>query len=303
MKNLTKRTKKIIIISIVAVFVLAVAVILFACGKRHQDNLQEISSQFTNYYIDLEYKNDSKSAVANCEIDFVNNTEAMLKDLKLHLYIASFCNGAQNLPVSELNKTKAYYNGESYATLNIMRVKLNGVDINPTYENADNDIMVIDLNSSLYPSERVNVCVEYNFSVPNCNHRFGYGENTINIANFYPIVCGYDNGWQTQSYCSTGDPFFSDMANYYVNFSCDENLVLASTGNILNSTVEENTEYYNIEALCVRDFALVLSDKFNVVSSKVGNISVSYFYTDDSNFQKSLDCSVDAIETFVNDQQ
>ena len=78
MKNLSKKTKKIILISVLILIVVGIAIILFACGKQKKDNLAEISSEFSNYYIDLEYKNDSKTAVANCEIDYCNNTDAML---------------------------------------------------------------------------------------------------------------------------------------------------------------------------------------------------------------------------------
>lgn len=293
-----KKFKKILPLALLLVILLTATFTLYACKNKKKDNLDEIGANLTNYYLDIEYDNTTKSATSTCKIDFCNPTESMLKEIKLHLYIASFTRNATSKVVSDLNKNNAFYNGESYASLNISRVKLNNQDINPSYENEDNDIMVVNLNSSLYPSERVNISIEYSFTLPNCNHRFGYGENTINFGNFYPIVCAYNSGWQTNSYCSTGDPFYSEMANYYVNLCTDQNLILASTGSVTSSTSDEQKTYYNIQAKCVRDFAFVLSNKFNVVSKKINNITCNYYYTSDQNPEQSLNCTTDAIKTF-----
>ena len=294
-----KKFKKVIPIALIFVLILGATITLYACNTKKKDNLTDIGANFSNYYIDIEFDNTTKTVNAVSEIDFCNPTDAMLKDVKLHLYIASFTKNATSKVISELNKDNAYYNGESYASLNISRVKLNDEDVNPTYENEDNDIMVINLNSSLYPSERTNIKIEYSFILPNCNHRFGYGENTINFGNFYPIVCAYNNGqWQTNSYCATGDPFNSEMANYYVSLCTDENLVLANTGKVTNSTTDEGKSFYNIEAKCVRDFAFVLSEKFKVVNKTIDDVECKYYYVSDENPEKSLKCMTDAINTF-----
>ena len=37
---------------------------------------------------------------------------------------------------------------------------------------------------------------------------FGYGENTVNVTNWFPIACVYDDkGWNLKSYEAVGDPF------------------------------------------------------------------------------------------------
>lgn len=267
-------------------------------GCKRKDNLDDIGKNLTNYYIDLEYNNSTKSAVADCEIDYCNNSEALLKDIKIHLYIASFTRLAKTKVVDDNNFSSCFYNGESFASLNVARVLLNGEDVSANYEGEDNDIMVVTLKSSLYPSERVNIKIEYSFGLPNCNHRFGYGDNTINFGNFYPVVCVYDNGFVTDGYCPTGDPFFSEMANYFVSLKTEDNLTLASSGDIKNSTTESGACYYNIEAKCVRDFAFVLSEKFEKKSCEWNGVNINYFYFDDPNADKVLNCGLDAIKTF-----
>lgn len=288
--------KKIFLRITISICILAVSIAFVGCKKK--DDLDKIGANLSNYYIDLEYNNSTKSAVSNCEIDYCNPTEALLKEVKLHLYIASFTRLAKNKVVDDTNFASCFYNGESFATLNIARVLLNGEDISPTYEGEDNDIMVIELKSSLYPSERVNIKIEYSFSLPNCNHRFGYGDNTISFGNFYPVACVYEDGWKTDGYFSTGDPFFSDMSNYFVSLKTEDNLTLASTGYVKNSTTESGAKYYNIEAKCVRDFAFVLSEKFQKKSAEWKGVEINYYYFNDTNADKTLACGVDSIRTF-----
>jgi len=54
--------------------------------------------------------------------------------------------------------------------------------------------------------------------LPNINHRFGYGDNTVNFGNFYPVACVYENGkgFIQDLYHSNGDPFYSECSNYEV---------------------------------------------------------------------------------------
>ena len=293
----TKLLKKLLISSCIAIL-LIVAIILVACGNKEQENKNKISQTLSNYYIDLEYLDNSKSANANCKIEYVNNSEAILKEIKFHLYISAFCKDAINKPISLTSSSTAYYEKESYATLNITKTMLNNENTMPQYEGEDNNILVINLKSSLYPSEKAVVEIEYNFSLPHMKHRFGYGENTINFGNFYPIACAYDNGWKTDGYYEIGDPFCSDMSNYYVSLNLPNNLKLASTGEIKNSTTDETNAYYNIEATCVRDFAFVLSNNFKVETKKYKDVTINYYYTNDNNYKKALQCSYDAIKTF-----
>ncbi|MFQ6724050.1 MAG: M1 family metallopeptidase [Clostridia bacterium] len=273
------------------------SIIFVGCGKK-KDDLNKIGQSLSNYYMDINFDNTNKSLYAEQTIEYVNNSDALLNEIYLHLYVANFCNGATNKPVDEMHQAQAYPNGESYATLNIMRVKLNEQDIMPAYEGEDNDIMKIDLDDALEPTTCAKIYIEYNITLPNISHRFGFVKNNINLANFYPIVCVYDvNGWNKNPYNSNGDPFYSEMANYYVNFACDSNLVCAFTGNA-TSTTDQNTTYYTIQNKCVREFSAMLSTDFNIVSKVENDIEFTYYYLNDQTPDKALQCAVDCINTF-----
>ena len=135
--------------------------------------------------------------------------------------------------------------------------------------------------------------------LPNITHRFGVGENSINISNFYPIVSVYENGeYDMDSYHYNGDPFYSDFANYYVTITTPKNYTLASSGNVLDCKTMDSTKTYSIEGLGIRDFAFVMSDTYSVKSSSVNGINVNYYYYNNSYPDKCLETSVKAVTTF-----
>lgn len=270
-------------------------------GCKKSDNLTDLSKNLSNYTINLEIDAENKFVQANQTVDFFNNTDSILKQLKFHLYPQFFEEGNTNyiLPSTRLNE--AYPNGMSYANFEIERVKIDNTDIKICYEGECDNILVVNLNESLLPEKRVEIVIDYSFSIPNCEHRFGYGENTINLANFYPIACVFENNeFSTKPYNANGEPFYSDISNYCVNITVEKQYIVASSGNKTNENVENNLKNLSFQTQAVRDFALVLSDKFEIISEKVGNTNIEYFYTDDDEKEQSLQASVDSIKTFSN---
>jgi aminopeptidase N len=74
--------------------------------------------------------------------------------------------------------------------------------------------------------------------------------------------------------------------------------VLASTGVQNSHTTQNGKTTTAMSAKAVRDFAMVLSEKFQIASQKVGNTTVLYYYHNDENFEQSLQTSVDSLKTF-----
>ena len=271
---------------------------LTACKKK-KDNLTEISKNLSLYEINLNIDAENKKVTANQKLNFVNNTNTILKTIKFHLYPQFFKPGATEKIVPSTKMNNAYPNGLSYAEFEIQRVKVGETDKTIFYENEYESILSVELNSSLMPNEQVLIYMEYSFTIPNCYHRFGYGDNTINIANFYPIVCVFENGeFNTNSYNSNGDPFYSDIANYSVNIYTQKQYIVAGTGEKINETIESGNKTTSFKALAVRDFALVLSDKFEVINSTINDTIVEYYYFNDNHYEQSLKAGIDAIKTF-----
>ena len=289
-----------------------VAIILFViatttlCGCKNNDFLKVNSKNVNEYQIDITVDEINHTAKATQSVDYINNTDNALDFICFHLYPNSFAEDVKNKPVSVLYENRAYPNGESFGNITIESVKIGTAKSNinknqaiTEYLGEDKTILKVELDESLYPNDRVVICFEYSLLLPNINHRFGYGDNTISFGNFYPVACVFENGsFDLNEYHYNGDPFYSDMANYNVTIKNYEKYTLACSGNVLSQTTTEHQTCTQVQAKAVRDFAFVLSDKFNLLSQSVGKTTINYYYYNDQNPNDSLKTAVDSLTTF-----
>ena len=293
--------KKIISFIIITAVFLSAGLVLFACNN--EDFISKFSKNVNEYDFNININCEEKTLDITQKTKYINLTETVaLNKICFHIFPKAFCEGVVNKPVSSLNEKKAYPNGISYGEVNIKSVKLNGENLTESYENADKDILVVKLNEQLFPNESVNLEFEYSLKLPNINHRYGYGDNTINLGNFYLIACVYEEnkGFYTNSYHYNGDPFYSDISNFNATVVYDENYILSSTGYKISETILNNKKTTQVKANSVRDFALILSDKFNELSVVVDDIKINYFYYNDKTPKTSLKACEDSIKTFNN---
>lgn len=277
---------------------LALLPLVFLFAGCKQDEVLKASKNLTTYNIDITL-NDDKTMTCTQTVEYRNNTGTSLDNIMFHLYPQSFRIGASSSVVSSLNYKKCYYNGSSAGGLTITSQKVNNVDSTIDICGNDEDIANVQLPATLQPGDSVDIYFEYTVTIPNINHRFGYGDDTINIANFYPIACMYEDGnFVIDSYHYNGDPFYSEVANYNVNITANSNLVLANSGEVTSIVEGENTKTYNMQALTVRDFAMVLSDKFSVVSDTVGDTTINYYYYSNQYPNEAIKTAVDSVTTF-----
>ena len=283
--------KKILLILIIPFLVLV--------GGCKDNTINKISKELNTYTMDIIYNDDHTLSVSQT-LDYKNNTENTLDKIKFHLYPRSFREDSNCSVVSTLNYSKCYYNGKSYGNLEVTSLAVNDNPTSIYIGGYDEDILEVKLDEELEPNNKCKISIDYTVTIPNINHRFGYGDNAINLGNFYPIVCVYENGeFVTDSYHYNGDPFYSEMANYNVTITANSNLILASTGNIANTqNNDNNTNTYSIKALAVRDYAFILSDKFSIVSDTINNTKVNYYYYKNQYPSECLKAGVDSISTF-----
>lgn len=268
-------------------------------GCKNND-LDKVSKDLNTYNMQIVY-NDDHTLDIEQEISYTNRTENSLDNIMFHLYPRSFREDSNCSVVSNLNYSKCYYNGASFGNLEISELEVNDEPANINIAGYDEDILDVPLEGSLTPDENVKIFIKYKVTIPNINHRFGYGKDTINLGNFYPIACMYENGnFVTDSYHYNGDPFYSDVANYNVSITASTDLKLASTGNVISTNSSDNQTTYKINAKAVRDFAFVLSDKFNVVSDNIDGVKVNYYYYKNQYPTECLQAGLDSIKTFNN---
>lgn len=262
-------------------------------------NLERVSKNLTDYKIEITL-NEDYSLNANMQVCYYNNSETALSSIYFNLYPSAFRNESQQEVISLSNFDKCYYNGICYGGIDIFEVyDDSGLNFNFEISGDDENILIVYLQKAVEPESYTKFNIDFTVTIPNINHRFGYGENTINLGNFFPIACVYEKGkWVEIEYSSYGDPFYSEVANYYVEITYPNNLILASTGKETMSTNVGNKKLSVLQAKAVRDFAIVLSENFKVLTVVSNKVKIYYYYYNDEQAEESLITCRKAIDTY-----
>lgn len=233
------------------------------------------------------------------KVTFYNDTENAFGKLKFNLFSNAFRKDAVFTPVTKAQEYLAYPNGKSYGDTQILSVKSNGEDLEYEITGEDKNILTVTLKEKIFPEESVSVDIEFSVKLANVIARTGYNDKTINLANFYPILCGIQNGGFYECvYYSSGDPFFSDVSDYTVNFTCDSDYIVASSGELIENKQngKENTYTYQIEN--ARSFAMVLSKEFECMTDTSLGFRVNYYFYDDTSPEQSMSYALKSMKLF-----
>lgn len=273
--------------------------LLAGCDSIKQE--QEYETKLSNYEMVIDVDNENKMLKISEILNYVNNSDVVFRELQFHLYPNAFKQrDSKQSPVSAYNFEKAYINGFDSGYININKVHINNIESEYSITGDCENILVVPLIQELYPSDNVQLNFEFEVKVPNVIHRFGYGNDTINISNFYPIACVYENGeFASDGYHYNGDPFYSEVANYFVTVNYDKDMIIGTTGESSTSVIGESKQTI-CKANNVRDFAFCLSEKFKIETCDLNDINLIYLYYDDENARSSMQTIKDAVQTFEN---
>lgn len=291
-----KLSKKIKILSILlaAITVVGVVASILIANNSFGRIIKKASKNLTSYAINATYDADNTLS-AEQTIEYINKTGDSLENICLHLYPRAFRNGATILPYTSLNKASCFPNGTSYGDISVSKVDINGESANFEFVGEDSDILRINLYKNLENKAKITIDINFELTIPNCTHRFGYYNGMVNLGNWYPIICVYKNGeWNTTPYYSTGDPFVSECSNYSVNIKYPNDYSCYGTG---EQSVNNNTSTF--KALAVRDVALVLTNKSQCSQAQSGNTQVTYVgYAQDADIENNAKISAQAVDYF-----
>ena len=275
-------------------FILFICVILVSLTSVSCKNNDK--NELNLYEINITL-NEDMTADCRLILNYKNHIEN-LDYLLFNLYPNAFMEGA-SLPIYPEYHFKAYPNGLSYGGIDIIKVAVDGKEREIDYLTEAKTHLKVQFEKPLKKGEEKQVYMDFKLEIPNLNHRFGYGENTINLTGFYPILCVYENGeYYKNQYYPSGDPFYSNCADYKVSLTLPSTYVVASSLSPTATKISLSTTKYEYQRNCVRDIAFVLSKNFNVKKQTAGDISIYYYYFKDNNPDNSLNTAVKNINYF-----
>jgi transcriptional regulator with XRE-family HTH domain len=228
----------------------------------------------TSYTMDVHLNYAEKVLSVRERIDYTNVTSETLPNLILNVH-----------PNHSRNTFE----------LHDIRVDVDGERVQPEVFPLDVTLRV-ELPRELEPNEQVALLLDYTLNLPKISPdeefsggSFGYSQRAVSLGNWYPVLAPYreDKGWYALTYFPVGDPYVTEVADYRVTITSTEGVVLAGTG---RETREGNRWHY--EADQARSFALAASDRYEVATSRVGEVEVHSYY-----FPANQDAAEVALET------
>ena len=256
------------------------------------------NKNINNYIIDIIFDDEDKKIKCNQNITYVNNTGKTIDKIYMHIYPNAFSNKSI-CPFEKEEIEKAYPNGFDKGYIDIKNILNNGNKLKYSIKGDKKDILEIVLSKDIKKGEKYSIDIKYDIKLPNCIGRFGYGENTINITNWFPICCVYDDrGWNLSSYLALGDPFYSDVSNFTVSILFPRKYDIASTGSTIEEKNSDKKKFCKLQGKKVRDFAIILSDKFKINKSVYGATSIITYSLDSDLAVESNKFASESIKIF-----
>ncbi|MFX0074704.1 MAG: M1 family metallopeptidase [Candidatus Hermodarchaeota archaeon] len=234
--------------------------------------LTQISGNFSNYNLSVIMDEASSSIEGNLTVDFYNNDNVNFTRIPFHIYLSGM-----------------YYDlrqGE------IVIVNVTDVD-NPSISLPFNvypssQIMWVNLSETLEPQKRAHFVIQFNATLPDggIDRANSYGSDVTSsrmykFTSFYPIPCVYDNedGWNTDAYLTTGDPFYFDMAYYDLFIEAPSGMIIAATGNLDEKVNKGAKIWYHFNPVYpVREVTFAASRYFQIQSSISYGVNVSTYF-------------------------
>lgn len=266
----------------------AACVTLAACKEK--------KAEISEYEIFASYDAEARTLKGTVDFTYYNDTGNEIGDLKFNLYGNAFRENAQFKPVSQSYTNAAYYAGVNYGAMTVDGVEnCSGWNVGGEDEN----ILTVTLLTPVYPEENVKIKISYTLALAKINHRTGVTENTVNLGNFYPVLCAYSGeGFIECAYYSNGDPFLSECANYKVTLDLPPEYVAATGGKLENRTTAADRQKCTYTLNNARDFAAVISDKFKTVKKDVNGTEVIYYYYSDNEPETALAAAAESLQYF-----
>jgi len=293
--------KKLIMVIIFIMLGLFTVINIYKINKNSiivfDELIPEIES-LNEYEIDAAFYEEEMIIEGTEKVTYINKSPNSIKAVYFHIYPNAFKN-EETVPFEKSEMGLAYTEGFEPGYINIGSVKSTKGDLSFLVIGKGNSILKVNLDEELEPGGKTKIYIGFMIKVPPVSGRFGYGKNTINLGNWYPIAAVVDkSGWNLEPYYSIGDPFFSDIANYRVVMTLPPSYVLASTGDLIKKENIGGNHRWTFEAQKVRDFAMIASNKYKIIEDEVDNISVRSYYFKDESAELSLRAAKESLEIF-----
>ena len=188
----------------ISCFVFAIALIFVFVpsfvGCSFDDTVKKASKKLNSYAISATLSEDGKQVTATEQVKIEAKNNA-LPELWFHLYGRAFREGSRILPYSTTSTAKCFPNGVNFGNMEVLSVEVDGELAKFSYGGQDQNILIVE--KSLKKGEKTTLEIEFVLSLCETTHRLGYFKDNVNLGNWYPVLCVFENGE------FVADPYYS----------------------------------------------------------------------------------------------
>lgn len=279
-------------------------------------NRKPLSSRLTGYKIKADLHTGSSVVYGEMEAFWVNSSQDIVPDVRLHLYLNAFRNA----------KSTFYkeFNGELPETedqngwIEILSISDDdGIDLAPSMSFIspddgnpdDRTVLKIDLPEPAGPGDTVFLNVSFESKLPMLSFRTGYIDDYFFVAQWFPKFGVYESagmryaltgGWNCHQFHAHSE-FYSNHSVYDVKISVPENYIVGSCGLLMGTDEkEEGMKTFSFRAEDIVDFAWTAWPGYVEYTDKWNHVNITLLIPEErkNQVQRQLTAVKNALEYF-----
>lgn len=246
--------------------------------------------------IDADFDPDTRQLTATQVMTLKNRTGVDQSQIVLRSYSGAYLLEDTSPAASDELFASCYGNKFSTGGLLLDSAAVEGESVD--YAWGDDARTVLTLPASWPAGGTIRVTLTYHVHIPSCASRFGMADDIFALGNVFPTLAAWQDGaWRTDAYIAIGDPFLSECTNWTVRLTVPEGYTAAGTG--YAEPVQQNgVSVYTMTAQAVRDFAMVISDRFVTAAGMEGDTLVVAYAVDGASAKTMLKYARQAIACY-----
>lgn len=278
-----EKPKPVGIIPFIAVYIAAALFLPLDGGQvsSQDEEAKEVDPRrIANYQIEVSLDPRSKTLEGKETITWINPSEAVAEDLKLHLYMNAFSS-----PDTRFMRGRRGWRREDAGRIDIRRLMLrlpgeeSFLKLPESRYSIDETVMTIPLpeGRKISRGEKVEISIEFVVKLPRIFARTGYSGNYFLVAQWFPKMGVFSDGrWVCPQYHRHSE-FFADFGEYNVRITVPKNYRIGATGILMGESTSGQVTTYSFSTevleeggiIPVHDFAWAAGPNFRLVEREI----------------------------------
>ena len=199
-----------------------------------------LSKHIVDYRIKAKLVPQERAVIGEETLTWLNDSDSPVTELQFHLYLNAFKNNRSTFIKESGGSHRGFELGEEeWGYCEIKKIKIRGgLDLTGLIEyihpDDDNDqdqtVMKVELPMILLPQEKITLEIEFTSKLPKVFARSGYAGDFYMVAQWFPKMGVWENGyWNCHQYHENSE-FFADFGVYEVEITVPEEYVVGATG-------------------------------------------------------------------------